>query len=596
MTPKFIFACLVLWLWANHVNSQPITLSIKTQTDSYKSILLRYGYQKKFSDSTAMIKALQNLVLKLQTDTFLAASIDTIYIKENNIENKTEQKSDNSPEKYFVAFLHIGKSYQELYLNFDSLPKDLQQIANYKTKFFKQKKYSYQNFLALKTNILKDAENTGYPFAQLYLDSAKLISPTSFEARVRYLQGTYIRFDSIVIAGKKPLQIKKKFLTNYLKLQQNEAFSQKKFNEAEKLLRKLPYLKLLQKPETSFERDRAFLILHTESLKINQFDGIVGLLPNAAQGNQLVFTGQVNLKLYNLFQTGKTFMAEWQSPKPQSQLLNLSYEHPNLFNSRLDVQTNLHLNKRDTSFVNFMWGLQLSYLVGGNAKVFVFTEFRQSTSDSSQINNQDKNIADAKLQLYGLGYEFQNTDNLYAPRTGWHIRTAVAAGNKEIKPQWEKNDDIYKTLQLQSTQIQFTAHLYKYLSLGKKATFLLKNQSGFLLNNNLFVNDLFQIGGIRSLRGFNEMTFFSPYYSINTAEYRLYFEENSSIFAFVDYALLGTRLRQETVFDTPLGIGGGLSFATKAGMFSFVVAMGSSKTQSIGINQTKIHFGLTTRF
>lgn len=563
-----------------HVFAQNFTLQIHTKTTQEKAILAKYSYPKSFTDSLEIVKILQNLLTKLHQDSFLEASVDSV-------------KYEN---KQFFADLHVGKSYEWLQLNLKNIPPYLLKAANYKAKYFQHKPFSYQEFLTLKTEILKEAENTGYPFAKVYLDSLQLLSEKSFSATLQYQQGTYIRFDSLIIAGEKPLQIKKKFLTNYLKLTQNEAFNQKKFDDAEKLLRKLPYLKLLRKPETSFERDRAFLILQTEALKINQFDGIVGLLPNASQNNQLVFTGQINLKLYNLFRTGKTFMMEWQSPRPQSQLLNLSYEHPNLFKSSLDLTTNLHLNKRDTSFVNFMWGLQLSYAIGGNAKVFVFTEFRQSTSDSSQINQPNKSIADSQVQLYGLGYEYQNTDNLYTPRTGWHFRTTISAGNKNIKPQWQAGDDIYKTLQLQSTQVQTTLQLSKYIKTGKNTVLLLKNHSGLLLNNNLFINELFQLGGVRSLRGFNEQTFFSPYYSIMTGEYRLYFEENSSLFAFVDYAILGSRISNVTNLDTPIGIGGGLSFATKAGIFNFIVALGSSQTQNISINQTKIHFGLATRF
>jgi translocation and assembly module TamA len=590
------------------IHAQNFTLTIHTIQAQEAKILTSYKYQKTHKDSVMVLKTLQNLVTILQEDGFLEASLDSMFCK----------------EKQFHAYLHIAKSYRFLQLNIDNIPKELLQyihdkpknIAKNISKKGQNHSFYYMDFLKLKTNILRISENNGYPFAKVYLDSIQFKTidlsqdktnyktnnennyqqEQGFSAILRYEKGTYIRFDSLLIIGKNPLKIKRAFLENYLKLYKNQPFSQKKVEEAEKLLRKLPYLQLTQKLETTFERDRAFLILHSEALKINQFDGIVGLLPNAAQNNQLQFTGQVNLKLYNLLQSGKTLLLEWQSPRSQSQLLNLSYEHPNLFKSGIDITSSLHLNKRDTSFVNFRWALQFAYNLGGNAKVFVFTEFRQSTSDSSQVNQPIRNVADTKVQLYGLGYEFQNLNNLQTPRKGWHIRLTTSAGNKEIKPLWDTNDSIYKTLQLQSTQIQFTSLANYYLKTGKNTTLLFRINAGLLLNNNLFINELFQLGGIRSLRGFNEMSFFSPYYSINTLEYRLYFEQNSSLFAFADYAFMGVRIGNDTKFNTPLGLGGGLSFATKAGIFSFVAAMGQSETQSFGINQMKIHFGLVTRF
>lgn len=608
----FVMFCMPL----TNIYAQNFMLTIHTNHKEETKILTTYKYQKTHKDSIMVLKILQNLVKTLQEDGFLEASFDSVFCK----------------EKQFHAYLHISKSYRFLKLNIDNMPKELLQHIHDKPKNIaknslkniskkgKNSSFSYMDFLKLKTNILRVSENNGYPFAKVYLDSIQL-EPINlltnnednkqnnankykheqgFSAILRYEKGTYIRFDSLLIIGKNPLKIKRAFLENYLKLHKNQAFSQKKVEEAEKLLQKLPYLQLTQKLETTFERDRAFLILHSEALKINQFDGIVGLLPNAAQNNQLQFTGQVNLKLYNLLQSGKTLLLEWQSPRSQSQLLNLSYEHPNLFKSGIDITSSLHLNKRDTSFVNFRWALQFAYNLGGNAKVFVFTEFRQSTSDSSQVNQPIRNVADTKVQLYGLGYEFQNISslqgNLQNPRKGWHIRLTTSAGNKEIKPLWDTNDSIYKTLQLQSTQIQFTSLANYYLKTGKNTTLLFRINAGILLNNNLFINELFQLGGIRSLRGFNEMTFFSPYYSINTLEYRLYFEQNSSLFAFADYAFMGVRVGNDTKFNTPLGLGGGLSFATKAGIFSFVAAMGQSETQGFGINQMKIHFGLVTRF
>jgi translocation and assembly module TamA len=589
-----IFFCNFFPLWAN---AQHFTLKFYTKNSQDSVTIAQVGYQKSHKDSVQIQKYVQKYIQNLQAKGYLASSVDSIFYNNQNAN----------------VLLFVGNTYQIAALSFANIPKNLATITQKASKKLQKKTFYYIDFLELKSKILQASENTGYPFAKVFLDSIQLHktldsnsqnnfhnnsqnNSQNISAILRYEQGTYIRFDSLLLVGQNPVKMKKNFLTNYLKLSENQAFSQEKIDNAEKRLRKLPYFRLTKSIETTFERDRAYLILHTEALKINQFDGIVGLLPNAAQNNSLQFTGQINLKLYNLFQSGKTLLFEWQSPKAQSQLLQISYEHLNFLHSSIDITTNLQLNKRDTSFLNFRWSLQTAYSLGGNSKVFVFTEYLQSTSDSTQINKPDKSIADTKIQSYGLGYEFQHIDVLQAPRKGWYFRLAISAGNKEIKPQWESKDSIYQTLQLQSTQIQATSNCYKYFSIGKQSTLLLRTNMGILFNNRLFINELFQLGGIRSLRGFNEMTFFSPSYCINTAEYRLYFEQNSSIFAFVDYALLGVKAGANTTLETPIGLGGGLSFATKAGIFSFVLAMGKSTSQSFGINQTKIHFGLVTRF
>jgi translocation and assembly module TamA len=51
-------------------------------------------------------------------------------------------------------------------------------------------------------------------------------------------------------------------------------------------------------------------------------------------------------------------------------------------------------------------------------------------------------------------------------------------------------------------------------------------------------------------------------------------------------------------FDSPTGLGAGLSFRTAAGLFQFVYSVGRSELLNTGfsLSNSKIHFGLTSRF
>ncbi len=570
---------LSFWLYTSNCFAQSYSLQVVDSQQNKNDIFAKYFLTTQVGDTLVGKRILLQGLQNLHQAGYLAASFDSVRIKKQTI----------------FAYLYCGEPYQWLQLQTANIPDEMLKNAGWKPKNFSQKRLHYTDFLQLKTKLLAHAQNIGYPFATVFLDSVK-VQAQQVSATLHYQQGTAIVFDSLIIVGKNPLKMKKKFLADYLKLYRKQPFSQKKVDDAEKLLRTLPYLKLLSKPEIVFERDRAFVLLHTEALKVNQFDGIVGLLPNALNNNQLQLTGQINLKLYNLFQAGKNLQLDWQSPRVQSQLLNVQYEHPNLFKTRIDVGAKLHLNKRDTSFVNFSWSLQLGYWLGGGAKLLAFTEFLQTTADSAQINQPNKQVAATELQRYGIGLEFQNLDDRLAPRRGWQLQFLTSAGNKVIKPQWELNNPIYKDLQLQSTQIQANFSVSRFVPTGKNTALLFRHNSGILLNSNLFTNELFQLGGFKTLRGFNELTFFSPFYAIQTAEWRLYFAENSNLFAFIDHAFIEMPKNTAYRWDSPLGLGGGFSFGTKAGIFSFVAALGKSETQAIGINQMKIHFGLTTRF
>jgi len=49
-------------------------------------------------------------------------------------------------------------------------------------------------------------------------------------------------------------------------------------------------------------------------------------------------------------------------------------------------------------------------------------------------------------------------------------------------------------------------------------------------------------------------------------------------------------------YDTPTGFGMGVSFTTPAGIFNFAYGLGTSKVQPLNVNQSKIHFGIVSKF
>ncbi|RYZ89203.1 MAG: hypothetical protein EOP04_07445 [Proteobacteria bacterium] len=82
--------------------------------------------------------------------------------------------------------------------------------------------------------------------------------------------------------------------------------------------------------------------------------------------------------------------------------------------------------------------------------------------------------------------------------------------------------------------------------------------------------------------------------------YGAYFPEGY-VFLFADQALLRafqTTTTLRTALDAPTGLGAGISFRTAAGLFQFVYSVGRSQfyNQSFGLSNSKIHFGLTSRF
>ena len=59
-------------------------------------------------------------------------------------------------------------------------------------------------------------------------------------------------------------------------------------------------------------------------------------------------------------------------------------------------------------------------------------------------------------------------------------------------------------------------------------------QGGSLNSPQLFTNELYRIGGFKSIRGIDEQSIYASTFGIATFEYRFLFEQNSAFLLFAD--------------------------------------------------------------
>jgi hemolysin activation/secretion protein len=90
---------------------------------------------------------------------------------------------------------------------------------------------------------------------------------------------------------------------------------------------------------------------------------------------------------------------------------------------------------------------------------------------------------------------------------------------------------------------------------------------GVYSSENVFRNELFQIGGYRLLRGFDEESIYATQYGVFTAEYRNLLALNSYLFTFIDAGLVKTRYQSVDIGNQFVSGGIGLVFeTTRAGL------------------------------
>jgi len=302
----------------------------------------------------------------------------------------------------------------------------------------------------------------------------------------------------------------------------------------------------------------------------------------------------------------------WQQLQQKSPRLNLLFDQPYAFHSPFGINFSLDMYKKDSSFLNINMNLGTSYGISENQKATVFLQRRQTIVSpfNTDIILQTRQLppeSDVSSLNLGLGYMFNNTDFKFNPRKGNEFSVTSSAGTKKIKknnqileledpndPSFEF-ESLYDTIKLNAYQFRMITDFAHFFPMGVQTTFKLGLDAGIYQSANYFRNELFQIGGYKLLRGFDEESQFVSQYAIGTAEFRLRAGANSYFFGFVDGGW-GKHILEEQKDHTYIGTGIGLSFETKNSIINLAWAVGRRDDTDINLRQSKVHLGFASYF
>ena len=456
--------------------------------------------------------------------------------------------------------------------------------------------FSNQKLVRLLNEILDYAENHGYPFAAVKLDSIS-INDLEVGGWLNYNSGPMVVFDSVILSGYD--KVKAMYLMNHLGIYQGKPYEEQLVKEIPNKMKLLPFITLNNDPEIIISEGKCKIYLNLAQRKVSKLDGILGILPNQKNGESLLITGQVNLDLYNLFSSGKRLALEWQSYDANSQLLNMLYYHPNLFRTPLNAQGDFHLLKQDTTFINREFALELSLLSKRSNKIGFRTELIASrlisTSGLEDITELPAN-SDYNLNYYGLNYLLNRLNDINFPKRGWRIFLSGLISQKKIIKNSRVNDVVYENIKLNDLQYKFYGEIEKFWVVHKNIVCRTGIIGGRLFADNLFQSDLFRVGGLKTLRGFAENQFYTSGYGVANIELRALFSNETYFMIFFDQGIIAENVASHHDLEYPFGTGAGFSFSTNAGVFNLVFALGKASSQPFGLDHAKIHFGYISRF
>lgn len=460
---------------------------------------------------------------------------------------------------------------------------------------FSGKPFDYRQVSRLFESLLKESENRGYPFAAIRLDSLER-KGNGFSGALDLDSGPRITFDSLKITG--DTKTKPEFISRFLQIKPGQDFSQKKIDEGIQQIRGLPYLKWAGEPELSFQNEEATLYLPITDRKINSIDGIIGFLPNENEGGKMLITGQFDIALYNVAGTGRNYELHWQRFNQLSQTLKISGFEPLLLGSNIDASLSFSLLKEDTTFLNRDFRLNFGYRFNSDGYLSFFT--RRQAGDLLAVfgleeSTQLPDAGDFRFNNYGLNYRHIWLDDVFFPRRGALAQIEFAIGNKNILQNTGLPPGLYEGIELKTLQYYMEGKFEKHFYLSPRWGIFTRIAGGMVENENILLNDLFRIGGLQSIRGFNENFFFANKYLYLNFEPRFYFDTYSYFMIFADMGRLENTV-QDFGIDSTFSAGMGFSLETGNGIFNFIYGLGKSNSQEFALNLSKIHFGYTGRF
>ena len=552
------------------------------------------------TDSTALPGAGRAFLRQLQNQAYLTASIDSL------------QQIDDSTA---TAQLYLGPAMYWVYLRPGALENDRWLSASgFREKLYTGKPFRYDGLLRLQQDILEQAENNGFPFAGVRIDSVQTFTDGGVSGILRVDRGAFFTFKTLKINGN--VRLPKSYLPQYLGVRPGAPYSRARVLRMRERLNTLLFVETLANPTVTFAGNEATVNLFLQKKRASRFDFIIGLLPrpNSADG-RLLLTGSLSAAFLNALNLGERFALELERLRPETQKLDVQASVPYLLGLPFGVDGRLNIFRRDSTWVDAQGELGVQYLLEGGDFIKFFWENKSSSLqkiDTAVVIQTRRLPAVLDLRQNGFGLEgsLNRLDYRFNPRRGWSLTLRGVAGfntvlrNNQIEalrdpqaPEFEFSS-LYDSVAGRATRFRLEGRAECYLPVFARSTIKLGvRASGIFSEKPVYANEQYRLGGNKLLRGFDEESLFATRYVVSTAEFRLLLSQNSFLAVFTDYGYLENTTDRTRLFLRPWGLGAGLNFETQAGIFGISIAAGRRDAgQAVEWRAPKFHLGYVSLF
>lgn len=553
---SFCLAFIVVWPGWSQIQDATSLLVV------FEGIDNAYLPKKSTFDSLELDLEKKRMISDLRRDGFWLASFDSSRFVNDTLK----------------IFGFQGKSFGRIELSIIDEKNALDKLPRF-PKIKSEKISSPDQIESEMSELLDYLEAHGYPFASFTTDSSQYAQGV-LSVQFALDLGTQITYDSLETD---PVDlVSPVFLSKYLGLNYGKNYDERVLAEVKDKIQYLPFIEL-KNMSTSFQLKKAKVVLDLVPRRVNYFDGILGLVPSQ-DGGGVEVTGELDLSINNLFQSGKKVEINWKKLEPGSQQLHASYLHPILLGSPLDFYFSIDQIRQDTIYSNR--SLQLAFDYRPSKTVTMRISYENLLGN--ELDDQSGESGDFEIDYYGLSVTWFKLDHLFNPKNGIKMQWISNIGRKSIGGGQAPVPE--------TTQYRLQAILEGYKKISARSVMYLASQNGVIFNDYLYLNDLYRVGGLKTIRGFNELEFFASKYALINLEWRYYLDATSYFVTFYDQSFLAYEIQSGTFSDRPAAIGAGMEFNTERGKFKVLYGLGKREGEPFSFATSKIHFGYTAIF
>ena len=543
-----------------------VTFTDIGKTKNYKIAAIRCN------DTLSIQKILNSCMIPLYSKGYLAATIDTFKCDLTN----------------FIAFGRMGAQYRWVKFIPHSATNVLLNDAGIRIHSLSGKPINPKLLVRYISSTLKQLEDIGYPFAKVNLDSVEIIN-NCIDASVNINKGSRIIIDTIYLKGDARITPKK--IAALINLRKGEPYSESTIKRIDSRLKQQAYLNIIKPSEVEFLNHKARVYCYLSNRPISRFFGLAGFYSDKTDG-KIKLNGDINLSLVNSLKSGEKLNFTWSAPGKGTQNLNINVDLPYIFGWQVGVVSSLSLYRRDSTYITFNPKLSFSLFATNGGRFLLNLDYKKTSYTSNSLLRQTQ-YGNSTALLYGLGYEYSSFDNVTLPTRGILIKSILNTGSRNLN---QGNSSTSNLIDGELLAEGFIPIYENRFILGLRSNSKIRAIYNTKESTMLFENEMYRVGGMGTIRGFNQESILSSAYSIATAEFHLRMSEGSGIYLFADKAFVKAYEFGHSNDRWPLGLGIGLNMVTKAGLFNLSYALGQGFGQSLGTRDAKVHFGISAFF